>query len=106
MTRHAGGRSNIHVAIRTRVVGGCDSERGHAWNEETRSLTCASTEKQAGKSTLNEFAGRSSGWLKYVNHDALIMGIDRFGASAPCEQIAELNEVAIAPGANHFGPHR
>ncbi|HEX7418510.1 MAG TPA: transketolase [Thermoanaerobaculia bacterium] len=34
-------------------------------------------------------AGRSSGWLKYVNHDALIIGIDRFGASAPYEQIAE-----------------
>ena len=34
-------------------------------------------------------AGRSSGWYKYVNHDALIVGIDRFGASAPAEQIAE-----------------
>ena len=26
-------------------------------------------------------AGRSDGWYKYVNHDALIIGIDRFGAS-------------------------
>jgi len=34
-------------------------------------------------------AGRSEGWYKYVNHDALIIGIDRFGASAPAEQIAE-----------------
>jgi len=34
-------------------------------------------------------AGRSDGWNKYVNHDALIIGIDRFGASAPYEQIAE-----------------
>ncbi|MGZ8854195.1 MAG: transketolase-like TK C-terminal-containing protein, partial [Thermoanaerobaculia bacterium] len=34
-------------------------------------------------------AGRSSGWYKYVNHDALIVGIDRFGASAPYEAIAE-----------------
>jgi transketolase len=34
-------------------------------------------------------AGRSDGWYKYVNHDALIVGIDRFGASAPYEQIAE-----------------
>jgi transketolase len=34
-------------------------------------------------------AGRSSGWYKYVNHDALVIGIDRFGASAPAEQIAE-----------------
>jgi transketolase len=34
-------------------------------------------------------AGRSDGWTKYVNHDALIVGIDRFGASAPYEQIAE-----------------
>jgi transketolase len=34
-------------------------------------------------------AGRSSGWYKYVNHDALVIGIDRFGASAPYEVIAE-----------------
>jgi transketolase len=34
-------------------------------------------------------AGRSFGWYKYVNHDALVVGIDRFGASAPYEQIAE-----------------
>jgi len=34
-------------------------------------------------------AGRTSGWYKYVNHDALVIGIDRFGASAPLEQIAE-----------------
>ncbi|MEA2570490.1 MAG: transketolase [Acidobacteriota bacterium] len=34
-------------------------------------------------------AGRSGGWYKYVNHDALVIGIDRFGASAPAEQIAE-----------------
>ena len=34
-------------------------------------------------------AGRSSGWYKYVNHDALIIGIDRFGASSPYEAIAE-----------------
>ncbi|HEV7920391.1 MAG TPA: transketolase [Thermoanaerobaculia bacterium] len=34
-------------------------------------------------------AGRSDGWYKYVNHDALVIGIDRFGASAPFEQVAE-----------------
>ena len=34
-------------------------------------------------------AGRSDGWFKYVNRDALVVGIDRFGASAPYEQIAE-----------------
>ena len=34
-------------------------------------------------------AGRSTGWYHYVNHDALVIGIDRFGASAPYEQIAE-----------------
>jgi transketolase len=34
-------------------------------------------------------AGRSTGWYQYVNHDALVIGIDRFGASAPYEQIAE-----------------
>ncbi|HVT45061.1 MAG TPA: transketolase [Thermoanaerobaculia bacterium] len=34
-------------------------------------------------------AGRSDGWYKYVDHDALIIGIDRFGASAPGNVIAE-----------------
>jgi transketolase len=34
-------------------------------------------------------AGRSDGWYKYVNHDALVIGIDHFGASAPYERIAE-----------------
>ncbi|HEY0144181.1 MAG TPA: transketolase [Thermoanaerobaculia bacterium] len=34
-------------------------------------------------------AGRSDGWYKYVNRDALIIGIDRFGASAPYERIAQ-----------------
>ena len=34
-------------------------------------------------------AGRSDGWYKYVNHDALVIGIDRFGASAPYDKIAE-----------------
>lgn len=40
-------------------------------------------------------AGRSDGWSKYVNHDALIIGIDRFGASAPYERIAE--ELGFTP---------
>ncbi|HEX7706036.1 MAG TPA: transketolase [Thermoanaerobaculia bacterium] len=34
-------------------------------------------------------AGRSDGWYKYVNQDALVIGIDRFGASAPYERLAE-----------------
>jgi transketolase len=34
-------------------------------------------------------AGRTDGWYKYVNRDALVIGIDRFGASAPFERIAE-----------------
>ncbi len=34
-------------------------------------------------------AGRSDGWYKYASHDALVIGIDRFGASAPAERIAE-----------------
>ena len=34
-------------------------------------------------------AGRSNGWYRYVNHDALVVGIDTFGHSAPYEQIAE-----------------
>jgi transketolase len=40
-------------------------------------------------------AGRSDGWYKYVNHDALVIGIDRFGASAPYEGIAE--ELGFTP---------
>jgi len=40
-------------------------------------------------------AGRSAGWYKYVNHDALVIGIDRFGASAPYERIAE--ELGFTP---------
>ncbi len=34
-------------------------------------------------------AGRSSGWYQYVGHRALVIGIDRFGASAPYEVLAE-----------------
>ncbi|HYM61546.1 MAG TPA: transketolase [Thermoanaerobaculia bacterium] len=34
-------------------------------------------------------AGRSDGWHKYVDRGALVIGIDRFGASAPYEAIAE-----------------
>ena len=34
-------------------------------------------------------AGRSDSWYKYVNRDALVIGIDHFGASAPAEKIAE-----------------
>ncbi|HUO84132.1 MAG TPA: transketolase [Thermoanaerobaculia bacterium] len=33
-------------------------------------------------------AGRGFGWYKYANHDALILGIERFGASAPYQVIA------------------
>jgi transketolase len=40
-------------------------------------------------------AGRSWGWYKYVHHDALVIGIDRFGASAPYEKIAE--ELGFTP---------
>jgi transketolase len=34
-------------------------------------------------------AGRSDGWYRYVGHRALVIGIDRFGASAPYEVLAE-----------------
>ena len=34
-------------------------------------------------------AGRSDGWYKYASHDALVIGIDHFGNSAPYEVIAE-----------------
>jgi transketolase len=34
-------------------------------------------------------AGRSDGWHKYAGRNALLIGIDHFGASAPYERIAE-----------------
>lgn len=34
-------------------------------------------------------AGHPDGWYKYVGHKALVIGIDRFGASAPAEVLAE-----------------
>jgi transketolase len=34
-------------------------------------------------------AGRTDGWHKYTGQDALFIGIDRFGVSAPYERIAE-----------------
>ena len=34
-------------------------------------------------------AGRSDGWYKYIGRDGMVVGIDRFGASAPYERIAE-----------------
>ena len=34
-------------------------------------------------------AGCSGAWYRYVGQDALVIGIDRFGASAPYEKIAE-----------------
>ena len=40
-------------------------------------------------------AGRSDGWYKYANRDAVVIGIDRFGASAPYERIAE--ELGFTP---------
>ena len=40
-------------------------------------------------------AGRSDGWHKYAGRKALIIGIDRFGASAPFERIAE--ELGFTP---------
>lgn len=42
-------------------------------------------------------AGRSDGWYKYASHKALVIGIDRFGASAPAERIAE--ELGFTPEA-------
>jgi transketolase len=40
-------------------------------------------------------AGRSDGWYKYIDRGGLIVGIDRFGASAPYERIAE--ELGFTP---------
>ncbi|HVR43022.1 MAG TPA: transketolase [Thermoanaerobaculia bacterium] len=34
-------------------------------------------------------AGRSDGWYKWVGHRALVIGIDRYGASAPWQAVAE-----------------
>ena len=33
--------------------------------------------------------GRSDGWYKFVGHQGLVIGMDRFGASAPYEVLAE-----------------
>ena len=35
-------------------------------------------------------AGVTQGWYRYVGRDGLAMGIDRFGASAPMGDLAEL----------------
>jgi transketolase len=40
-------------------------------------------------------AGRTDGWHKYAGRAALLIGIDRFGASAPYERIAE--ELGFTP---------
>ncbi|HEX8252118.1 MAG TPA: transketolase [Thermoanaerobaculia bacterium] len=40
-------------------------------------------------------AGRSDGWYKYAGREALVIGIDRFGASAPYERLAE--ELGFTP---------
>ena len=34
-------------------------------------------------------AGRTDGWHKYAGREALLIGINRFGASAPYERLAE-----------------
>ena len=34
-------------------------------------------------------AGRTTGWYRWVDHSALVIGIDEFGVSAPWEKIAE-----------------
>ena len=34
-------------------------------------------------------AGRSDGWYRFVDRKALVVGIDRFGASAPYEELAK-----------------
>lgn len=40
-------------------------------------------------------AGRSDGWYKYIDRNALVIGIDRFGASAPIEDLA--NHLGFRP---------
>jgi len=35
-------------------------------------------------------AGSTLGWHKYVGRDGLVIGIDRFGASAPCQELANM----------------
>ncbi len=40
-------------------------------------------------------AGRADGWHKYAGRNGLLIGIDRFGASAPYERIAE--ELGFTP---------
>jgi len=42
-------------------------------------------------------AGRSTGWYRFVGEDGLVLGLDRFGASAPGGKLAE--ELGFVPGA-------
>jgi transketolase len=94
--------SEVPLAMKT-----ADLLRGEGWNARVVSAPSLDLFDQQPRDYQDEVlgdrsrvvcleAGRSDGWYKYVNHDALVIGIDRFGASAPYERIAE--ELGFTPG--------
>jgi transketolase len=58
------------------------------FDRQTREYQDAVLGKDRGRIVAIE-GGRSDGWYKYASHDALVIGIDTFGVSAPYERIAE-----------------
>ena len=93
--------SEVSLAVKT-----ADLLRGEGTNVRVVSAPCLELFDQQPKSYRDEVlgdrnrvvcieAGRSDGWYKYVGQDALVIGIDRFGASAPYERIAE--ELGFTP---------
>ncbi|MBV8518327.1 MAG: transketolase [Acidobacteria bacterium] len=87
--------SEVPLAVKT-----ADLLRGEGVNARVVSAPCLDLFDQQPASYQDEVmgdrarvvaieAGRSDGWYKYVDRDALVIGIDHFGASAPYEQIAE-----------------
>jgi transketolase len=41
-------------------------------------------------------AGATAGWWKYVGRDGAVVGLDRFGASAPAGKLFEFFDISIA----------
>jgi transketolase len=93
--------SEVSLAVKT-----ADLLRGEGMNARVVSAPCLELFDQQDASYRDEVlgdrsrvvcieAGRSDGWYKYVGHDALVIGIDRFGVSAPYERIAE--ELGFTP---------
>jgi len=87
--------SEVHVAVEARAL---LEQKGHAarvvsapcWEAFER-LPATEQEAVLGKSVrrVTIEAGRSTPWRAVAGSDGICIGIDRFGASAPAERIAE-----------------